>query len=121
MNYAQALAALGRAADAVAAYRTALRLDPGNGAAWWGLANLRTVPLAAEDIEAMETAFPRVREPFLQVQMLFALGKAWADQARFERSFDCYRRANALRGTLVPYDPDRTRRLVDALEAAYAG
>lgn len=112
MNYGHALKTLGRTEQAVAAYRNALRWDPANGSAWWGLANLRTIPLEADDVRAMEHALPRIRDPFQEVQIRFALGKAFADQGRFEPSFDQYRQANALRSTLVPYDPQATLDLV---------
>lgn len=121
MNYAHALKALGHTAQAVAAYRRSLQLDPGNGAAWWGLANLRTVPLQAEDVRAMERALPGVADPFHKVQLQFALGKALADQRRFECAFARYREANALRGSLVPYDPRATRRLVESHERSIDG
>ena len=117
MNYGYALKTVGRTEEAVAAYRRSLRLDPGNGAAWWGVANLRTIPLDAQDVRVMEQALPKIDDPFQRVQMLFALGKACADLGRFERSFACYQQANALRGTLVPYDPRTTRELVEAHEA----
>ncbi len=116
MNYGHALAALGQADEAVVAYRKALALDPANGAAWWGLASLRTTPLRDADIRTMERALPDVGDPFQEVLIRFALGKAFADQERFEPSFEQYRKANALRGKLVPYDPRTVRALVSSHE-----
>lgn len=105
MNYGHNLQSLGHVARAVAAYRRSVALDPANGAAWWGLANLRTILLDADDSRAMEQALPRIADPFQKIQMLFALGKALGDQGRFEAAFACYRQANALRGAHVAYDP----------------
>ena len=112
MNYGYALKTIGQTEQAVAAYRRSLQLDPVNGAAWWGLANLRTIPLEADDINTMEQALPEAGDPFQKVQFQFALGKALADHGRFEQSFGHYQQANALRGALVPYDPRITRELV---------
>ena len=105
-NYGHALQTLGEAEAARVAFRTSLQLDAAGGAAWLGLANLRTPPLDASDVAAMERALPTIGDPFQKVQLLFALGKACGDERQFERSFDYYRRANDLRGTLVPYDRD---------------
>lgn len=118
MNHAHALKTMGRAEQAVMAYRRSLELDPANGAAWWGLANLRTIPLGADDIRIMEQALPAIGDPFQEVQIRFALGKAFADLGQFERSFGQYQQANAMRGTLVPYDPRTTRELVLSHEEA---
>ncbi|KAF1716061.1 hypothetical protein CSC74_12925 [Pseudoxanthomonas yeongjuensis] len=118
MNYGHALKTIGRTEQAVAAFRRSLQLDPANGAAWWGLANLRTIPLDADDIRTMEQALPSADDPFREVQIRFALGRAFGDLGRFEQSFDHYRQANAIRGALVPYDPRTTRELALAHEEA---
>ena len=114
MNYAHALKTIGQTRQAVAAYRKSLQLAPDNGAAWWGLANLRTIPLDADDIQTMDRVLPQNMDPFQKVQLAFALGKAYADHGQFEQSFRYYQDANALRGTLIPYDPRATRELVAA-------
>jgi tetratricopeptide (TPR) repeat protein len=120
MNHAHALKTMGRTEQAVVAYRRSLALDPANGAAWWGLANLRTVPLDANDIRTMEQALPAAGDPFQEVQIRFALGRAFADLGQFQQSFGHYEKANAMRGTLVPYDPRTTRELVVSHEEALA-
>src|SRR3546814_9238419 len=51
MNYGHALKTVGRLEEAVAAYRRSLEIDPANGFAWWGLANLRTVRLSDHDVD----------------------------------------------------------------------
>lgn len=120
MNYADALKTVGQTAEAVTAYRTALDRDPGNGAAWWGLANLRIVKLGIEDVTLMEQAQQRGRsDPFQQVQLQFALGKALADLGSYERSFRHYEAANRLRGTLVPYDAEAMHDFVCTSGAAF--
>lgn len=106
MNYAHALKAVGRVGDAVAAYRASLRLAPANGFAWWGLANLRTIPLDAADVTAMTEALPAVTDGLSRIQLHFALGRALGDIGRYERSFRHYEEANRLRGALVTYDAE---------------
>lgn len=119
LNYGHALKALGRLAEAIQAYRRALTLDPENGFAWWGLADLRTVPLHAEDVATMEVALNRTRDDLNRIQLHFALGKALGDLGRFEASFHHYEAANELRGRMVPYDARDTRGLVAQIEAAF--
>lgn len=118
-NYGRALNAVGRLEDAVCAYRRALELDPANGFAWWGLANLRTVRLGPEDVTAMEGALARVADDLGRTQLLYALGKALGDQRRFEPSFRCYERGNALRGAHAAYDADALSRFVSEMEALF--
>ncbi|ARS26811.1 tetratricopeptide repeat-containing sulfotransferase family protein [Sphingomonas sp. KC8] len=114
MNYGHALQALGRTAEAAASFRKALQLAPTNGAAWWGLANLRTVRLEDGDIASMEQALHSVDDTFQRTQFHFALGKAFGDQGQFGSSFANYEKANRLRGAIAPYDDAAIENLVQA-------
>src|SRR3546814_7009904 len=87
MNYGHALKTVGRLEEAVAAYRRSLELDPANGFAWWGLANLRTVRLPDHDVDLLEGALRSARDDLHRVQLHFALGKALGDLSRSELSF----------------------------------
>ena len=117
LNYGHALKTVGRLADAVAAYRRSLALDPASGFAWWGLADLRIIPFDADDVARMEQALGQARGYLGTVQLHFAMGKAYADLGRFETSFRHYELANDLRGRLVPYDAGATSGLVREIEA----
>lgn len=119
LNYGHALKTVGRVAEAVAAYRRSLELNPASGHAWWGLANLRTAPLGAEDVALMEQALLHVGDDLNRVQIHFALGRAWGGLGRFELSFRHYVQANEIRGRLVPYDAEATSTLVREVEAAF--
>jgi len=120
MNYGYALKTVGRTAEAVTAYRKAIALDTANGAAWWGLANLRTVQLGIEDVALMERALQRGGgHPLQYVQLHFALGKGLADLGRYERSFRHYEEANRLRGELAPYDAEAMHDFVRSAEASF--
>lgn len=103
MNYGYALKIVGRLEDAVAAYRRSLKINPANGFAWWGLANLRTIRLGSDDVTLLEQALEAVRDDVQRVQLHFALGKALGDLNQFELSFRHYQMANDIRGRLVPY------------------
>jgi tetratricopeptide (TPR) repeat protein len=114
LNYAHALKTLGRTQEAVACYRKALELDPANGSAWWGLADLRTVPLLPADVAAMQGALRgNPRDLTQQAHLHYALGKGLGDLGNYELSFQHYQEANRLRGQLAPHDPEATRELVD--------
>ena len=116
MNYAHALKTTGRLEDAVAAYRKSLEIDPSNGFAWWGLANLRTVRFVRTDVSLMQEALKGASGDVQRIQLHFALGKALGDLSQFELSFHHYQRANDIRGKLVPYNaPDDLVRQTEAL------
>ncbi|HWE05594.1 MAG TPA: tetratricopeptide repeat protein, partial [Rhizomicrobium sp.] len=106
---AHALRTMGFQDECIAAYRKAIGISPTFGIAWWGLANLKMFRFAATDIERMEEvlAGPGLAQPD-RVRLLFALGKAHGDLARYEASFQCYAKGNAIRRLGVNYDPDVT-------------
>jgi tetratricopeptide (TPR) repeat protein len=104
MNYGHALKTIGRLEDAVAAYRRSMKIDPSNGFAWWGLANLRTARLDHHDVSLMQQALRRASDDVQRVQLHFALGKALEDLSQFEPAFHHYQKGNDIRGKLVPYN-----------------
>jgi len=67
----------------------------------------RTLAIA-EELASAEDALP----PHERAQVLFSLGKAYDDLDRIEDSTQCYRRANAIRRTLIGFD-------VGAIEERY--
>jgi tetratricopeptide (TPR) repeat protein len=98
---------LGNQADAIAAYRNALKHDPALGEAWWSLANLKTVKLDAEDVAAMEAGEAGVEDDEQASQLQFALGKAYEDAGDAATSFAYYDRGNALRRKGLDYEEAR--------------
>ena len=107
MSYGHALKAVGRTADSVAAYRTAITQLPSLGEAWWSLANLKTLRFTDGDIAAMNAELLRgslADED--RYHLHFALGKAHEDAARYTVSFDHYAKGNALRRETLRYDAD---------------
>lgn len=108
-NLGHALKTLGRQADAVHAYRQAVRHLPTMGEAWWSLANLKTVKFDADDIAAMQAALASLdgqeddrRDDIFHLH--FSLGKALEDAQAYEAAFGHYDRGNRLRRTMVSHD-----------------
>lgn len=106
VSLAEALQVVGDLDRAVHAYRQAIAIEPGFAPAWLGLSALRVVPLGQGDIAVMEAAMGRASSVLAKVQLGYALGKALGDQGDYEASFRRFEEANALRGSLTPYDAD---------------
>lgn len=105
LAYAHALKIVGRADDCVAAFRKAIALEPALAEAWWGLSNLKTFRFVPADVEALQALEKREDLPASdRCYLHFALGKALEDQAVYGRSFEEYRKGNALRRSAVGYD-----------------
>ena len=98
LNYGYLLKTLGDAGNAVAAIRTALALNPGNGSCWWTLADLKNVQLFESDIAEMERALERDEMPDGQrVPLHFALAKALDSAGAFERAIKHIERGSEIR------------------------
>jgi tetratricopeptide (TPR) repeat protein len=119
VNLGDALQAAGQLDRAVSAYRTAIRLDPANGFAWWGLANLRTIRLDANDVALLQQASAEAEPGLGTIQLGFALGKALEDVGRYEESFRHYEEANRQRGQVAPYDPQAMEAYVRAIKTTF--
>lgn len=118
MSYGHMLKTVGRQADGVAAYRKSIELMPELGEAWWSLANLKTVKFGESDIAAMRAALASAdlatEDRF---HLDFALGKALEDRGDVAESFAHYSAGNALRRSVLPYEPAETARFVDRVIA----
>ncbi len=102
------LKTVGRTADSIAAYRTAIDLVPTLGDAWWSLANLKTVRLGADDVEQMTAALAATTDPADRYHLHFALAKALDDAGDPPRAFPHLAEGNRLRRAELPYSADRT-------------
>jgi len=106
LSYGHALRSTGAKDDCIAAYRKAIALEPGYGGAWWALADLKTFRFSQADIETMEAALKgRDITQEQRIRLNFALGKAYADQKLYEKSFDRYATANAQYRKSIRHDP----------------
>ena len=110
------LKTVGRRAESIAAYRTAIDLLPTLGDAWWSLANLKTVRLDASDIARMTDALGAAGTAGDRYHLHFALGKAHEDAGDFAASFRHYAEGNRLRRAELPYSAARTTAHVQACQ-----
>ncbi len=94
---ADALKVGGQADAAAAEYRKVIAMQPFAGMAWWGLANIKTLPLAAADAETLRGALhdPRAGDDD-RIAMGFALARALDDQGRYADSLHALAQANGI-------------------------
>jgi predicted Zn-dependent protease len=98
----------GKAAESVADFRHALRLNPALGEAWWFLADLKTTRFTDAEIDLMRGhAENAALNASNRVHLHYALGKALEDRADWEASFVQYARGAALYRAGILYDADR--------------
>ena len=114
LSYGHMLKTVGKLSPGIAAYRQAIALKPAFGAAWWSLANLKTVRFDDADVAAMTAALalPDL-DPGDRFQLQFALGKALHDADRFDVAFAHYAAGNRLRREFHPFRGSDITRLVD--------
>jgi Flp pilus assembly protein TadD len=121
LRLAYALRVLGRTDAAVQHYREMVTQNPLDGAAWLGLASLKTRASAAADIPIMQAALQR---PQLgdddRISIGFALAKALDDHARYPEAFNMLVHANALTRRIRPWNRPGFSSHVDAVLAAFA-
>ena len=114
MTYAFVLKTVGRAGEAIAAYRIATTLDPASGPAWWGLANMKVARFLDEDIEAMRDALERSEmSDSDRCDLHFAFAKALDQFGDHRAAAEQLHLGNGLRRKIHPYDPAVVTREVD--------
>ena len=104
---ADLLKTVGRQSEAIHEYHAAIAAGPDLGKAWWSLANLKTYRFTEHEIARICTleAAPAT-SPVDRYHLCFALGKALGDQRRYEESWACYERGNALKHAEVRHLPE---------------
>jgi tetratricopeptide (TPR) repeat protein len=128
--HAQALHFAGRREESVREFRACLEIEPGMGAAYWGLAELRGGFLTDDDVAAMRL---HARAPGQEKHSLkliqFALGQALEQRGDLAASFEAYQAGAALARDIAAaegdvYDPardaDQARRRREVFSAATA-
>ena len=106
MALAHMLKTLGDQEAALAAYRESLRLNPALGESYWSMANLKIFRFEPAEVDAMEHQLNagEVSEQG-QVNIHFALGKAYEDTRDYNKAWQHYHRGNQLQRPRVDYDP----------------
>lgn len=120
MSLGHTLKTVGKQGESIDAYRKALEINPSLGEVWWSLANLKTVTLSEQDINAMTVALatPMLGEDDC-LHLHFALGKALEDRKQPESAFRHYRLGNAIRHEQLGYEAADTTRQVDKAIATF--
>ena len=100
---------------AVTAFKQAYELSPHFGDAYWSLANTKSYKFDDQQISAMQTAEASSAIPLIdQVQINFALGKAFEDQQDYANAFVHYSKGNALKKSTSDYGAEQLRRRIDS-------
>ena len=121
LRLAYALRVLGRTDEAVQRYRDMVTQDLADGAAWLGLASLKTRPFAPSDIELMQAALQRENlGNDDRISIGFALAQALDDHSRYPEAFAVLAQANARTRRIRPWDSREFGAIVDAVLAAFA-
>ena len=117
---ADTLKALGDIDGAAAAYRQAVHDDPGKARAWFGLANLKTVPFTARETAQLERQLhdPSCAEDD-RVYMGFAYAKALEDSNQYAAAFAALEQANTRKRRLLGWDAQAFSRSIDSIHAAF--
>ena len=119
---ADALKVSGQVDEAMAEYRKVIALQPWAGMAWWGLANIKTVRLDADDAAAMRAALRDARaSDDDRIALGFALAKALDDLGCYAESFEALAQSNALARRRVTWSAPAFSATIRETEAAFAG
>ena len=115
-----ALKIVGQSQAAQLAYRQSLTIEPRAGAAWWGLANIKTIAFEPGDIAAMDAV---LADPGLaieaRIQILFAEARALEQAGDADRAFAVLTAANRLQRARLPWDRRAFSELTTAVAAAF--
>ena len=106
--------------EAIEHYRRAIAREPDVGLAYLGLSTLKNLEREKQTIEVMERKYQDPKTtPENSIHFSFALGKAYADLADYEKSFACFQRGNQLRWDSLRYDVNRELEFFEKLKSAF--
>jgi tetratricopeptide (TPR) repeat protein len=119
-SYGQALKALGRTDEAIAAYRQSVAREPNYGMGYWCLAELKTFRFEPADIETMERALEAENIGTRDRALIhFALGRGYEDADQYENSFEQFALANAAVRSFVRHNPEQRAGFVQRSKAVF--
>lgn len=109
-----------RSDEAIAEYRAVLAEQPWSGTGWWGLADIKSVPMTKHDVIAIKSA---LREPRATVDdriaMGFALAKALDDQGQLAESLAALADANAIARSRRTWNAAAFETAVGSVDSAF--
>jgi tetratricopeptide (TPR) repeat protein len=112
----------GRAQEAAAQYRDILMQNPTYGQAWWGLATLKPMSLAATDVAQMQQVLQRSNlSANDQVSIGFALAHALEHLGDYAQAFATLQDVNARARRLHPWENGELAARVESVRQAFAG
>ena len=117
----EALLSLGRSEEAHAAFATALARTPNKAGAYWNLVNSKRVSSDDPHLTSMQT-LARNPSPLTadeQIDLYFALGKAFGDLADTEQSFSHLVRGNAIKRRNIDYNEATTLGRLERIRTAF--
>jgi tetratricopeptide (TPR) repeat protein len=115
------LQTLGRYDDAVAAFKTAMALDPTLPGSYLGLASMKVYRFTPEEEAIMQAQRAGTDlDERARAGVCFALGKAREDAQRWEEAFAFYAEGNSGVRAIRPYDAGFLRGRVDRCREVYS-
>ena len=111
----------GRVDDAVRAFERAIDVSPSNPALYRSLTDARRIVAGEPRLAAMEELARRADTlpPNAQMELHFALGKAYADIGQTERSFAHLLDGNSLKRRQIAYDESATLQSLERTKAVF--
>ena len=97
------------------AFKQAYKINPNFGDAYWSLANTKSYKFDDQQVGAMQQSEASEDIAALdQIQINFALGKAFEDRRDYEQAFHHYEKGNALKKTTAHYAAKQLQRRIDS-------
>jgi tetratricopeptide (TPR) repeat protein len=115
------LVALGRSAEASEAFERAIALAPRKAGFFWNLASVWRFSADDHYFAAMQELAGSINalETEEQIDLHFALGKAFADVGDDARSFEHLLRGNALKRRQITYDEEKALQRLERIRGAF--
>src|SRR6185437_6573106 len=121
LKLGSAMVYVGRVEEGAAAYRQVLERHPDFGAAWFSLANIKTLPFTASEIAKMRRLLQEgtVEDPD-RLLIEYALAKACEDAGSYPEAFSLLADANGRKRSQVGWSASRFRQQIRSAEQVFA-
>ncbi|MGQ0802217.1 MAG: sulfotransferase [Pseudomarimonas sp.] len=116
---ARTLQMLGDSDGAATEFRRVLGNRQTQAAAWFGLLDLKSIPLVGDELIALQRCSAASHPPADKLLLEFALATAYEAAGHYPQAAATFLKANQHASTLRPWSPTRLRRDVDETEAAF--